>query len=62
MRTITSSQWLKILDRSCNKGKHKLRTNKFGITFCVNCGLLSTAVNAGDPLSEDDKLNIIKDE
>lgn len=61
MKTITKEHHQKILGRECMKGKHKLRTNTFGITWCVNCGLLSTAVNAGDPLTEDDKLMVTAD-
>lgn len=26
----------------CQKGKHKFRTNKYGVTWCVRCGLLGT--------------------
>ena len=26
---------------NCEKGKHKLRDNNFGITWCIVCGLLS---------------------
>jgi hypothetical protein len=27
--------------KNCEKGKHKLRDNSFGITWCVTCGFLS---------------------
>lgn len=27
--------------KNCDKGKHKLRENTFGITWCVTCGYLS---------------------
>lgn len=30
------------LREQCSKGKHKLRDNKFGVTWCVVCGLHST--------------------
>lgn len=30
------------LREHCSKGKHKLRDNAFGITWCVICGLHST--------------------
>ena len=38
----------------CNKHKHTLRTNKFGVTWCVGCGLLSASI--AKPLKEEDKL------
>lgn len=38
----------------CQKGKHKLRENKFGIVWCTRCGLLSTSVGSAEKLSEDD--------
>lgn len=44
----------------CQKGKHKLRENKFGVTWCVRCGLLSTTIGTAQVLEEDDKLQIIK--
>lgn len=59
MKTITFEHYNKMLDL-CKKGKHKFRENKFGVVFCVKCGLLSTAVGSFKPLDEDDKLNIIK--
>lgn len=58
MKTITFEHYNKML--VCKKGKHKFRENKFGVVFCVKCGLLSTAVGSFKPLDEDDKLNIIK--
>jgi len=27
--------------KNCEKGKHKLKDNDFGITWCVTCGYLS---------------------
>ena len=39
----------------CKKGKHKLRINKFGVTWCVRCGLLSNTLNA-EPLENKNKL------
>ena len=27
--------------KNCEKGKHKLKDNSFGITWCVTCGYLS---------------------
>lgn len=46
MKQITKQEWYKMLTINCNKGKHRLRTNKFGVTFCVICGLLSNTNNA----------------
>lgn len=40
----------------CQKGKHKLRENEFGVVWCVRCGLLSTSVGNADKLCEDDKI------
>jgi hypothetical protein len=42
----------------CNKGKHKLRENKFGIVWCTRCGLLSNSVGTVQLLQEDDKILI----
>lgn len=53
MKTLNEKQRLTIL-KKCNSGKHKLRTNNFGITWCVNCGLLSTAV--ADSLTDEDRV------
>lgn len=39
----------------CKKDKHKLRINKFGVTWCIRCGLLSNTLNA-EPLEKKDKL------
>ena len=57
MRQISPEQWQKMLANNCNKSKHRLRRNNFGITFCCICGLLSNSVN--EPLAtEDEKLLI----
>jgi hypothetical protein len=39
----------------CSKGKHKLRDNAFGMTWCVVCGQHSTK-SCGVPLKEEDKI------
>lgn len=54
---ITREQYLRLLDRNCNRGKHRLRTNKYGVTWCVICGLLSNAIGVQEA-TEDDKLII----
>lgn len=41
----------------CVSGKHKFRENKFGVTWCVNCGLIGK--NAIFELVEDDKLVVV---
>lgn len=46
MKEVTKEQWYKMLALNCNKGKHRLRMNKFGVTWCVICGLLSNSNNA----------------
>ena len=38
---ITKEQFLS-MQNICKKGKHKFRTNKFGVTWCVRCGLLGS--------------------
>lgn len=43
--------------RNCGRGKHRLRTNKFGVTWCTICGLLSNTENA-ESTSDDDQLII----
>ncbi len=58
MRDITKEQWIKMLAVNCNKGKHRLRTNNAGVTWCVICGLLSNTSNAVE-LNEEDKIKII---
>jgi hypothetical protein len=40
----------------CKKGKHKFRENKFGVTWCVRCGLLSTTIGTAPILEENDKI------
>lgn len=42
---------------TCKSGKHKFRTNTFGVTWCVICGLL--AHNANAPLLTDNAKIII---
>ena len=39
----------------CLKGKHKIRDNRFGVTWCVKCGRLFTKP-CGIPLKEADIL------
>ena len=34
------------MNKKCEKGIHKLRENKFGVVWCVKCGLLSNTSNA----------------
>ena len=40
----------------CQKGKHKLRENSFGVVWCVRCGLLSTSVGNSQVLVDEDKV------
>lgn len=56
-RKITPQEWLILKSRTCDKQKHRLRTNKFGVTWCVICGLLSNTDNA-DELKNGDGLLI----
>lgn len=46
-----------IINKTCNKQKHKLRTNNYGITWCVRCGLLSNKLSK--TLQEQDKIIIL---
>lgn len=53
---ITVDVWRKMLKNNCEKGKHRLRVNKYGVCWCMICGLLSSTNNAptvsdGDPLT-----------
>jgi hypothetical protein len=57
MKKVDRDVWIKSLSL-CQKGKHKLRVNKMGVTWCVRCGLLSNTPNA-DVLQEDDKIIVI---
>lgn len=44
------------MNNNCNKRKHKLRENNFGVVWCVNCGMLSNTLNAQKLNKEDIKL------
>ena len=59
MGKIKKSDWLKGLNL-CAKGKHKLRTNHYGVTWCTRCGLLSNTQNAQE-LTKEDVLTIEND-
>ncbi len=56
-KKVKSENWHKSL-KQCQSGKHKLRTNKFGVTWCVRCGLLSNTSNA-NPLTDEDRIEVI---
>ncbi len=57
MKVLNEKQRETVL-KKCNAGKHKLRTNRFGATWCVYCGVLSNADT--EPLTEEDKVMYIK--
>ena len=42
--------------RLCAYGHHKVRQNKYGICWCVRCGLLINSTLAFEPLKETDKM------
>lgn len=42
----------KLRETKCKNGIHRLRDNKFGVTWCVDCGLLSTK-SSGKPLNQE---------
>jgi hypothetical protein len=51
-------QYLKQINNCCQKGKHKLRTNQYGVTWCVRCGLLSNSTN--EPLLKEEEKIIVQ--
>ena len=51
-------QYLKQINNYCQKGKHKLRTNQYGVTWCVRCGLLSNSTN--EPLLKEEEKIIVR--
>ena len=55
-KIVSKEQHTKMLIK-CKSGKHKFRTNTFGVTWCVICGLL--AHNANAPLLTDNAKIII---
>lgn len=55
MKEINPEQYRLLLERNCNRSKHRLRTNKFGVTWCVICGLLSTSTGE-QQLEDNDSL------
>lgn len=58
MKAINSETWKKLQERNCEKGKHRLRTNQYGVTWCVICGKLCIGDVSADQLQEEDKLLI----
>ena len=61
MKQVSKEQWYRMLDLNCRRDKHRLRMNKFGVTWCVICGMLSN--KPADPATEDETLLIVcKDE
>ena len=59
MKTITKEHLKMLKNNNCQKGKHRLRENQFGVVFCTICGLLSTSVGNVEKLTDDDKIKII---
>ena len=53
---MTKEQYFILVKRICDKGKHRFRTNWFGVTWCVICGQLSSSL--AEELKEEDKLKI----
>lgn len=54
---VTSEKLEILRKRNCGKGKHRIRENKFGVCWCVLCGLLTSTVNAV-PLEEDERITV----
>lgn len=57
MKTVTTLEHYWKLRGKCLQGKHKLRDNEFGITWCEVCGFLSNKP-CNIPLLEEDKIII----
>lgn len=55
-KEITPQEWMLLKSRNCNKEKHRIRTNEFGVTFCVICGRLGTGF--ADKLKDNECLTI----
>lgn len=60
MKIINHERYNLLQERYCNKGKHRLRENNFGVTWCVICGLLSNG-EVPDKLTDDDRILITKE-
>lgn len=60
MKSINYNDWLKLKSYHCDKGKHRYRINKYGITWCVICGSLGSHNSTSETLKEEEKLLIIK--
>ena len=59
MKIISLEEHSKLKKVHCDKGKHKFRENKFGVTWCTICGLLSSnTYGIIHPIEEDDKITI----
>ena len=54
---IERERHIKMLQNNCLKGKHRLRINQYGITWCIICGLLSNSPNA-EKIAEGEQLII----
>lgn len=57
MREITKEQWIKMLALNCDRGKHRIRMNRYGVSWCIICGRLSSTNNVDD-LKENESLLI----
>lgn len=57
MKEITKEDWIKLKSYHCDKGKHRFRSNHFGVTWCTICGALSSK---DAPQVQEDECLIIK--
>ena len=55
-KVISAQDWVILKSRNCDKSKHRLRTNKYGVTWCIICGRLSNS--AAEDLKDNEKLII----
>ena len=52
---MTRDEYLKAI-RLYTYGHQKVRQNKYGVYWCIRCGLLINSTLASEPLKETDKM------
>ena len=57
-KTITTQDWLMLKKYNCDRDKHRMRINNYGVTWCVICGKLGTGF--ADTLQDNESLLIVK--
>ena len=56
-REISVQDWILLKKRNCDREKHRMRINQYGVTFCVICGKLGSSL-CGDELKDNEGLMI----